>query len=406
MNKSTPDRLRELAKLFFKLGIISFGGPAAHIAMMEDEVVGQRQWLTREHFLDLIGATNLIPGPNSTEIAIHVGYIYAGWLGLIVAGVCFILPAVLITAGFAWVYVAYGTLPLVAPLLYGIKPAVLAVILNALWRLGKKAVKTRKLLIIALGVAALLLLLRLNEVIALLIGGLLGMVWLRSADQNNPPEDKANLLIAVLSNCATLKATAATVASVATASTSANPSLWQLGWFFLKIGSVLFGGGYVLVAFLEGGLVQEYGWLTQQQLLDVIAIGQFTPGPVLSTSTFIGYIIAGVPGAIVATVGIFLPSFFFVAALNPLIPRLRASKWTSAFLDSINVSALALMALVTLQLGAATLTVPETPFVDFLAIAIAIAGAVLAIRFQFNAASLVLGGALIGWLALLLGYTR
>ncbi len=403
MNNSAPGRLGELAKLFFKLGVIGFGGPAAHIAMMESEVVKRRQWLTSEHFLDLIGATNLIPGPNSTEMAIHVGYIYAGWLGLIVSGVCFILPAVLITTGFAWVYVAYGTLPLVAPLLYGIKPAVLAIIINALWRLGKKAVKTRKLLIIALGVVALLLLLKLDEVIALLIGGLLGMVWLRTTDKDNPPEEQANLVFVGLTTGATLKA-GAVGATVATTST-ANVPLWQLAWFFLKIGSVLFGGGYVLVAFLQGGLVQEYGFLTQQQLLDAIAIGQFTPGPVLSTSTFIGYIIAGVPGAIVATVGIFLPSFFFVAALNPLIPRLRGSKWTKAFLDSINVSALALMAVVTLQLGAATLTVPKPPFVDFLAAAIAIVSAVLAIR-SINAPSLILGAALIGWGAVLLGYTR
>jgi len=332
-----------------------------------------------------------------------VGYIYAGWLGLIVSGVCFILPAVLITTGFAWVYVTYGTLPLVAPLLYGIKPAVLAVILNALWRLGKKAIKTRKLLIIALGVVALLLL-KLDEVIALLIGGLLGMVWLRTTDKDNPPADRANFMLVGLTTGATLKASAVGV-SVATTS-AANVPLWQLGWFFLKIGSVLFGGGYVLVAFLQGGLVQEYGWLTQQQLLDAIAIGQFTPGPVLSTCTFIGYIIAGVPGAIVATVGIFLPSFFFVAALNPLIPRLRGAKWTKAFLDSINVSALALMAVVTLQLGIATLTIPKPPFVDFLAVAITIVLAVLVIRFSINAASIVLGAALIGWGALLLGYTR
>jgi len=402
MNNSAPNRLGELAKLFFKLGVIGFGGPAAHIAMMEDEVVKRRLWLTSEHFLDLLGATNLIPGPNSTEMAIHVGYIYAGWLGLIVAGVCFILPAVLITAGFAWVYVAYGSLPQVAPLLYGIKPVVLAIILNALWRLGKKAVKTRKLLVIAVGVVALLLLLKLDEAIALLIGGLLGMVWLRTTDGDKLPGDQANLLIASLTTGATLKATGAVGASVATTSAATVP-LWQLGWFFLKIGSVLFGGGYVLVAFLQGGLVQEYGWLTQQQLLDAIAIGQFTPGPVLSTATFIGYIIAGVPGAIISTVGIFLPSFVFVAMLNPLIPRLRASKWTRAFLDSVNVSSVALMAVVTLQLGAATLTVPEAPFVDFLAVAIAIVSAILAIRFSLNAAWLVLGAALIGLTASLLG---
>ncbi|MFN6461675.1 MAG: chromate efflux transporter [Nostoc sp. DedVER02] len=405
MTNSAPSPLGELAKLFFKLGIIGFGGPVAHIAMIEDEVVKRRQWLTREHFLDLLGATNLIPGPNSTEMAIHIGYIYAGWLGLIVSGVCFVLPAVLITGGFAWVYVAYGTLPQVAPLLYGIKPAVLAIIINALWGLAKKAVKTRQLLVIALAVALLTLLFKLNEVIALLIGGLLGMVWLHSGDKNDKPGDKANFLIASLTTGATLKASTV-AASVATASTITNVSLWQLGWFFLKVGSVLFGGGYLLVAFLQGGLVEEYGWLTQQQLLDAIAIGQFTPGPVLSTATFIGYIIAGIPGAIVATIGIFLPSFIFVAALNPLIPRLRASSWTRAFLDAVNVSAVALMIVTTLQLGVATLTLPQAPFIDFLGLAITIVCAILAIHFRINAAWLVFGSAFIGWGASLLGYTR
>ena len=406
MTNSALSRLGELANLFFKLGVIGFGGPVAHIAMIEDEVVKRRQWLTREHFLDLLGATNLIPGPNSTEMSIHIGYIYAGWLGLIVSGVCFVLPAVLITGGFAWVYVAYGTLPQVAPLLYGIKPAVLAIIINALWGLAKKAVKTRQLLVIALAVALLTFLFKLNEVIALLIGGLLGMVWLHSGEKNDKPGDKANFLIASLSTGATLKASAAVAASVATASTATNVPLWQLGWFFLKVGSVLFGGGYLLVAFLQGGLVEEYGWLTQQQLLDAIAIGQFTPGPVLSTATFIGYIIADIPGAIVATIGIFLPSFVFVAALNPLIPRFRASSWTRAFLDAVNVSAVALMVVTTLQLGTATLTLPQAPFVDFLGLAIAIVSAILAIHFRINAAWLVFGSAFIGWGASLLGYTQ
>lgn len=400
---STLGRLGEVATLFFKLGIIGFGGPVAHIAMIEDEVVKRRQWMTREHFLDLLGATNLIPGPNSTEMAIHVGYVYAGWLGLIVAGVCFILPAVLITGVFAWIYVNYGNLPQVAPLLYGIKPAVLAVILDALWRLGKKAVKSRQMLAIALGVVILLLLLKLNEVIALLIGGILGMIWLRSGDRNNTPPSTANFLIANLTTGAAFKTTA--VSAATTAHTITNVSLWKLGLFFLKVGSVLFGGGFVLVAFLEGELVQEYGWLTQQQLLDAIAIGQFTPGPVLSTATFIGYVIAGIPGAIVATVGIFGPSFFFTAILNPLVPRLRASKWTSAFLDAVNVSAVALMFVVTLELAAATL-IPKAAYVDFLAVAIAIISAVLLIRFRINAAWLVFGGAGIGWVASLLGYTR
>ncbi len=395
MNNSISSRLKELAQVFLKLGIIGFGGPAAHIAMMEDEVVKRRDWLTREHFLDLIGATNLIPGPNSTEMAIHVGYIYGGWLGLIVSGVCFIFPAVLITTVLAWIYVTYGALPQVSPLLYGIKPAVLAIILNALWRLGKKAVKSRKLSIIALGVVALLLIAKLDEAIALLIGGILGMLWLRS-DKNIPPGNQANLLVASLT-------TGAFGASVAPLS-AVKVSLWQLGWFFLKIGSLLFGGGYVLVAFLQGGLVQEYGWLTQQQLLDAIAIGQLTPGPILSTATFVGYIIAGIPGAIISTIGIFLPSFFLTAALNPLVPRLRASKWTAAFLDAVNVSSVALMVVVTLQLGVATLTIVKPPYIDFWAVLIAIVAGILAIRDQINAAWIVLGAALIGWGASFLSY--
>jgi len=394
MRNSNQGHLGELAKLFLKLGAIGFGGPAAHIAMMEDEVVEKRQWLTREHFLDLIGATNLIPGPNSTEMAIHVGYLYGGLPGLMVSGVCFVLPAVAITAILAWVYVSFGSLPQVAPLLYGIKPAVLAIILGALWRLGKKAVKNWKLLSIALGVA-ISLFLGLNQVVALLLGGLLGMIWLRLAGGDNHQNTAMAVADAGLtSSAAGLTSSVAlgdiTAISVAARTTTQVP-LWQLGLFFLKVGSVLFGSGYVLVAFLENGLVRDYGWLTQQQQLDAIAIGQFTPGPVLSTSTFIGYLIAGLPGAAVATMGIFLPSFFFVAALNPLIPRLRASKWTSAFLDAVNAGAVALMAVVTIQLARGTL-------IDIATILIAIAAAIGAIRFQVNAAWLVLGGAVLGFL--------
>ncbi|MBD2294687.1 chromate efflux transporter [Anabaena sphaerica FACHB-251] len=387
MNNLPLNRLGEVAKLFFKLGVIGFGGPVAHIAMIEDEVVKRRQWLTQEHFLDLLGATNLIPGPNSTEMAIHVGYIYAGWLGLIVAGVCFILPAVLITGILAWIYVNYGTLPQFSPLLYGIKPAVLAIILNALWSLGKKAVKTRQLLIIAVAVGLITWFGNINEVIALLLGGILGMIWLRNSNQ-------INLIITALTISTTLPVI--TITPVV--------PLWKLGLFFLKVGSVLFGGGYLLIAFLQGGLVNEYGWLTQQQLLDAVAIGQFTPGPVLSTATFIGYIIADIPGAIVATVGIFLPSFLFVAILNPLIPRLRASSWTRAFLDAVNVSAVALMVVTTLQLGITTLTLTKTLYVDFFGLVIFLISAVLAIRYRINAAWLVLGGGLIGWGVSVVGY--
>ncbi|MBD2148059.1 chromate efflux transporter [Sphaerospermopsis sp. FACHB-1194] len=393
MNHLPLNRLLELAKLFFKLGVIGFGGPVAHIAMIEDEVVKRRQWLTQDHFLDLLGATNLIPGPNSTEMAIHIGYIYAGWLGLIIAGVCFILPAVLITGFFAWVYVNYGTLPEFSPLLYGIKPAVLAIIFNALWRLGKKAIKTKKLLIIAVAVGLINWLGNVNEVIALLLGGILGMIWLQKSDQNS---NQTNLMITAL----TLGTTLPTITI-----TPVVP-LWKLGFFFLKVGSVLFGGGYLLIAFLQGGLVDEYQWLTQKQLLDAVAIGQFTPGPVLSTATFIGYIISGLPGAVVATAGIFLPSFLFVAILNPLIPKLRTSSWTRAFLDAVNLSAVALMVVTTLQLGITTLTFGKVPYVDFLGLIIFLISAVLAIRYQINATWLVLGGGLIGWGVQILGYIQ
>ena len=394
MNNLSFNRLTQVAKLFLKLGITGFGGPVAHIAMIEDEVVKRRQWLTQEHFLDLLGVTNLIPGPNSTEMAIHIGYIYAGWLGLIVAGVCFIFPAVLITGLFAYLYVNYGTLPQVLPLLYGIKPVVLAIIVNAIWGLGKKAIKTRQLLIIAIAVGLITWFAKVNEVMALLLGGILGMIWLCSGNQ-------INLMIIGLTTSTFLQTTATVNTAI---NNHVSVPLWQLGLFFLKVGSVLFGGGYLLIAFLQGGLVEEFGWLTQQQLLDAIAIGQFTPGPVLSTATFIGYIIAGFPGAIVATLGIFLPSFLLVAALNPFMNPIRNSSWTRPFLDAVNVSAVALMVLTTIQLGIATLILPKTPYVDFLGLGISIISAILAIRYRINAAYLILGGGIIGWSALMFGY--
>jgi chromate transporter len=388
MNNLSFNRLTQVAKLFLKLGITGFGGPVAHIAMIEDEVVKRRQWLTQEHFLDLLGVTNLIPGPNSTEMAIHIGYIYAGWLGLIVAGVCFIFPAVLITGLFAYLYVNYGTLPQVAPILYGIKPVVLAIIMNAIWGLGKKAVKTQKLLVIAIAVGLITWFAKVNEIVALLLGGILGMIWLRSGNQ-------INLMIIGLTTSTFLQTTATVNTAI---NNHVSVPLCQLGLFFLKVGSVLFGGGYLLIAFLQGGLVEEFGWLTQQQLLDAIAIGQFTPGPVLSTATFIGYIIAGFPGAIVATLGIFFPSFLLVAALNPFMNPIRNSSWTRPFLDAVNVSAVALMVLTTIQLGIATLILPKANSIDLLGLAIAVIATILVIRYHINTAYLILGGSIIGYL--------
>ncbi|WP_287129752.1 chromate efflux transporter [Candidatus Cyanaurora vandensis] len=360
-------RLGEVALLFLKLGVIGFGGPAAHIALMEEEVVQRRGWLTPTQFLDLVGAVNLIPGPNSTELAIQIGYERAGKMGLGVAGVCFILPAVLLTGGLAWVYTTYGTLPQVAPVLAGIKPVILAVVLVALWRLLKKALKSWSLAGIALGVL-LGSLAGLNEVLVLLVGGVAGLGL------------GARAVLILLPGVAVQ------------AETTTPVSLGALGWFFFKVGSVLFGSGYVLVAFLEG-LVRDYGWLTRQQLLDAIAVGQFTPGPVLSTATFIGYLIGGPGGAVVATVAIFLPSFIFVLLLNPLLPLLRGSPQAGAFLDGVNAGSLALMAAVVLKLLPVTVT-------DGVTLGLLGVSLVLLLRTQVNSVWLILLGAGVGWLVL------
>ena len=409
-----PGRLGELARLFLKLGFIAFGGPAAHIAMLEDEVVTRRKWIDRQHFLDLIGATNLIPGPNSTEMTMHVGYERAGWAGLFTAGACFILPAVVITGFFGWLYVAYGTLPAVEPFLYGIKPAVIAVIVGAVWRLGKPAVKDWRYAVLGVGVASALLL-GLGEIPGLLIGGVLGMLWFRTTRDDGAGTAERYLPILFLHSAggtgaveqsgatgvgaaggAAATGLAAMAGAGALAGAATTVSLGKVFLFFLKVGSVLYGSGYVLIAFLEGGLVADYGWLTQAELLDAVAIGQFTPGPVLSTATFIGYMLDGVPGAAVATLGIFLPSFFFVLMLNPLIPKLRRSVWMAAFLDAVNVSALALMVAVTIELGVGVLA-------SWPAWVIALAAAFLVVRFRTNAVWLVLGGAVVG--RLLWGWT-
>jgi chromate transporter len=393
MTTSRLRRLGELARLFAKLGVIGFGGPAAHIAMMEDEVVERRKWLTRDYFLDLIGATNLIPGPNSTEMAAHVGFARAGWAGLLVAGPCFVLPAVLITAALAWAYVHYGALPQVGPLLYGIKPAVIAVIAVAVWRLGSKAAKSAKLVIIGAAVTAASVA-GLDAIAALIAGSLLGMLWLRLSAGGRRADGGAAAVPALLlgaarKSCAQAAGVAGAAGAAGVAAATGAVPLWQLGLFFLKVGAVLYGGGYVLVAFLQGGVVHDYGWLTQQQLLDAIAIGQFTPGPVLSTATFIGYLIAGGPGAVVATLAIFLPSFLFVGFLNPLVPKLRKSRWMAAFLDAVNISAIGLMLAVTAKLGTETLR-------TWPACVIAVLAAAVGIRWKLNAAWLVLGGAILG----------
>ncbi|MEM1056138.1 MAG: chromate efflux transporter [Bacteroidota bacterium] len=375
-------RLGELARLFGKLGVVAFGGPAAHIAMLEDEVVERRKWLSRQHFLDLVGATSLIPGPNSTEMTMHIGYERAGWRGLFVAGACFIGPAVLLTGLAAWAYVEFGELPTVEPFLYGIKPAVLAIIAGALWKLGKKAIKGPVLGVLAVAMGAAVLF-GLGEIWALLIGGIVGALALKGVGAMGSRSASALVPILFLQ------------AAPGAASAAGGVSLAKLFWFFLKVGSVLYGSGYVLVAFLEGGLVDDLGWLTQSELLDAIAIGQFTPGPVLSTATFVGYLVLGVAGAAVATLGIFLPSFVFVGILNPLVPRLRQSAWLSAFLDAVNASAVALMGAVTLQLGADVLLAEDAAVWPAWVIAGLAALAVL--RFKVSAVWIVVGGAVLGF---------
>lgn len=370
-------RLAEVARLFLRLGVTAFGGPAAHIAMMQDEVVHRRKWVGQQHFLDLLGATNLIPGPNSTEMAIHLGFIRAGWRGLIAAGVLFILPAMLIVIGFAWAYVEYGSTPQVTWLLYGIKPVVIAVVAQALWRLGRTALSTPFLAAVGAGVLGLYLL-GLNE-IALLFGAGLFVMAVRLVRLRAARPRSLEALLPVAGLPLPLAASAAVE----------GYSHATLFLTFLKIGSVLYGSGYVLLAFLRNDFVERLGWLTNQQLLDAVAVGQFTPGPVFTTATFIGYILGGFPGAILATVGIFLPGFLFVAALNPLVPRIRRSPWLSGLLDGVNVAAVGLMAAVLVVLA-------RDAIVDWYTVLLTAVAAALLIRWNVNSAWLVAAGGLAG----------
>lgn len=369
-----PGTVAEVAQLALRLGFTAFGGPAAHIAMLRDEVVTRRKWLDDAHFLDLLGATNLIPGPNSTEMVIHVGQVRAGWRGMIAGGVCFILPAALMVLALAWAYAEFGAMPAANWLLYGIKPVIIAIVLQALWGLAKTAVKGPWLA--ALGLAVLALYLLGFDELALLFG--------------------SGLLVMLARNFARLGRRGAAallpIGAVPWLAQAAVPvSLAQLFLSFLKIGAVLYGSGYVLLAFMRSEFVVRLGWLSDQQLLDAIAIGQFTPGPVFTTATFVGYLVAGAPGAALATVGIFLPSFVFVAAVNPLIPLLRRSPWMGGFLDGVNVAALGLMAAVLWELGRAAV-------VDWPTALLAAAAAVLLFRFKINSAWLVLAGGAAGLL--------
>ena len=376
MHQVLSKRLAEVAKLFLKLGVTGFGGPAAHIAMMHDETVKRRKWLNDQELLDLVGATNLIPGPNSTEMAIHIGFLRAGWLGMITGGVCFIVPAMLIVLLLSWIYVRFGSLPQASWLLYGIKPVVISIIAQALWGLGQKAIKGTIAAITAIIVLALYFA-GVNEIALLFAGGLAVML---AANLQRLRGGSLGTFLVPLGGAGLLS------------QVSIPFSLPSLFFTFLKIGAVLYGSGYVLLAFLRADFVVRFGWLTDRQLLDAIAIGQVTPGPLFTTATFIGFILGGTAGALLATLGIFLPSFIFVAISNPLIPKIRNSTWVSGLLDGVNVASLGLMAAVSWQLGLASLTDPLT-------ILIAIVSFVLLIRFKVNSTWLIAGGALIGLLS-------
>jgi len=369
-HNSRSGAVRELAKLFFRLGIIGFGGPAVHIALMEKEVVKKRKWISEEHFLDLVGATNLIPGPNSTEMTMHIGRERAGWKGLVVAGTCFILPAVVITAFFAWLYREYGELPEVQPFIYGIKPAIIAVILSLMIGLARKALKRVGLGVIGL-LAAIAVLAGLNEIYVLFAGGLAGVVlyWIGARKTGNVIFPLMLLHIPVMPF------------------KLADAKIFLL---FLKIGSIIYGSGYVLFAFLDAELVSR-GLLTKQQLADAIAVGQFTPGPVFSSATFIGWQIGGPTGAVAATLGIFVPSFLFVALLNPLIEYLRKSKVMSAFLDAVNMVSVAIILSVAIEIG-------RVAILDWRSLVIALLSFIVTFSFkELNTAFVIFGGAVLGY---------
>jgi len=369
--------LLQVGGLFLKLGTISFGGPAAHIALIEHEVVRKRAWLDREHFLDLLAATNLVPGPNATEMAIHIGYVRAGWPGLFVAGAAFIIPAFVISLALSWIYVRFGTLPEGKALFYGINPVVMAIILVATYRLGKTALKGKHqvlLGVVAMGAA----LLGVNEVIVLLAAGIAGILFYA------PPTwlgkgTPAGMIFPLLS----------ILHGVPRALTWLDDRLVQMGLFFLKVGSLLFGSGMVLFAFIQNDVVNRYGWLSQQQLIDAIAVGQMTPGPVLSSATFVGYLVSGWEGAVVATIAVFLPSFIIVMLMGPIIPRLRRSATAQAFLKGVNAAVVALILVVSMSLF-------RSAIVDGWTIALLGVGLIALLRFKVDTFWLVLGGAAVG----------
>jgi len=392
MTESTevrPASLGQIALVFLKLGTVAFGGPAAHLAMMEQEFVRRRKWITEAEFLDRMAAANLIPGPSSTEVAIFVGQLKRGWRGLIVAGCCFIIPAAAIVSVIAWAYVRFGSLPKAEGILYAIKPAVVAIVIQALGKLGRTGIRTPQLAVIAL-LAAGLSLMGVNPILMLALSGLLSAAAVAMKNRMVSGAIFGFPKAVGLQKIVGLPKVAAGAMALVAVGAAFPVGLGRLFLSFLKIGSVVFGSGYVLLAFLRTEFVERLHWLTDKQLIDAVAVGQFTPGPVFTTATFIGYVVAGWMGAVVATVGIFLPGFVLVAVSGPLIPRLRRSAVAAAVLDGVVAGSLALMAVVTWQLGKASL-VDRTTLVVFGVSLIAL------LRFQLNSAWLIAGAALLGW---------
>jgi len=375
-------RLLGIIAAFLKLGFTAFGGPAAAIAMMRQQFVLRRKWLTEDEFLDLWGIINLVPGPNATELAMHIGYKQAGWAGLIAAGVFYIVPAMLIVLGFAWAYVRFGSLPALDGILYGIKPVVVAILLSALAGMLKPRLRMPVGLVISVAVFAAYMA-GMGPLILLLVGGaLMGMLRFFKDQENKPPPVSGWLpwMMIFMTGLAL----------------QAPFSLERLFWVFLKAGALMYGSGYVLLAFIQDDLVTRLGWLTQGQLVDAIAVGQVTPGPLSTTATFVGYITGGLPAALLTTLAIFLPGFVFVAITHPLLGKLRGSERGGGFLDGVNFAALGLMAGVTWEVGA-------TALVDPITAAIAIVALFLLLRFELNAPWLILGGAVVGVVKVLIG---
>lgn len=386
-----PHGLREVARLMFRLGWTAFGGPAAHIAMLRAEVVTRRNWMTDQQFLDIVGASNLVPGPTSTQTVMHTGYARAGWPGLFLGGTLFILPAAALVLACAWLYERFGATPGGAWVLYGIKPVVIAIVVQALWNLGRTAFKNIWLSAVGVGVFVLYLV-GINEIV-LLFGAAALVTLVANARRFRSGSTTAHAIVPLFLGLGRWPTLAVVVAATTVVTTARTQTLF---FTFLKIGAVLYGSGYVLLAFLRDDFVNRLGYITNQQLLDAVAVGQFTPGPVFTTATFVGYLAGGFTGAIVATVGIFLPAYAFVALSVPLLPHIRKSPWTAAALDGVNVAAVGLMAAVAVELGSAAL-------VDWLTVALALTATVILVRLKVNSFWLILGGAVIGVLYHLIG---